>query len=180
MYFKEFEADDFEAIQAKLVPYVLSVCTDFTQFWNHIDVGELLTSIPELESAIYQMTGQSPFRAYVLTVKDAPLDVLDSKMNGNSLHRDTSKERYRLNWPIFNSASVETRFFTSDAEPTKLILPTGQIYLRYTEEQCVFKDSNILSKPTLIDTYAIHGLYRRGTKFPRFVLSLNFEKDIHI
>lgn len=180
MFYKEFDLDNFTAIQEKLVPHVLSFCSEFTQFWNHADVTELLSVVPELETAIYHMVGQRPFKSYVLAIKSAPLDVLDTKLNGNSLHRDTSVERYRLNWPILNSTSVETRFFTSDAEPTKLILPTGETYLKYTEDQCQLGDSNTLTKPTLIDTHAIHGLYRNSDSFPRFILSFNFEKEITI
>ena len=180
MFYKEFDLDTFPAIQAKLVPHVLSFCSGFTNFWNHADVTELLSVVPELETAIYRMVGQRPFKSYVLAIKSAPLDALDTKLNGNSLHRDTSVERYRLNWPILNSTSVETRFFTSDAEPTKLILPTGETYLKYTEDQCQLGGSNTLTKPTLIDTHAIHGLYRNGNNFPRFILSFNFEKEIII
>ena len=178
MFYKEFNLDNFEEIQAKLVPHVLSFCSKFTQFWNHADATELISAVPELKNAIYQITGQHPLKSYVLTVKDAPLDMLDTKLNGNSLHRDTSVERYRLNWPILNATSVETRFFTSDADAIKLILPTGETYLTFTEEQSVLTDSNILTKPTLIDTHAIHGLYRIGEKFPRFILSFNFEKEL--
>lgn len=180
MFYKEFELDNFNSIQSKLVPHVLSFCSDFTQFWNHTNTDELLSVVPELGEAIYGMVGQHPFRSYVLAVKSATTDLLDTKLNGNSLHRDTSVERYRLNWPILNSASVETRFFTSNSEPTKLILPTGETYLKYTEDQCTLRDSNVLSKPTLIDTHAIHSLYRNGTEFPRFILSFNFKEEIII
>ena len=78
MFYKEFDLDNFDAIQAKLVPHVLSFCSEFTQFWNHADVTELLSVVPELEIAIYNMVGQRPFKSYVLAIKAAPLDALDA------------------------------------------------------------------------------------------------------
>ena len=178
IYFKEFDVPNFEAIQAKLVPHVLSFAQGYANFWNIADTDSLLTAVPELKAAIESIIGQTPMKSYVLAIPNAPLHLLDTKLGVNSLHRDTSVEQYRLNWPILNGTSIETKFFTSDAEPTKLILPTGETYLTYTEDQCQLGGSNTLTKPTLINTHAIHGLYRNGDSFPRFILSFNFANEV--
>ena len=180
IYYKEFDVDNFDVIQSKLVPYVLSIAQNYKNFWNHVDTNSLLTAIPELKTAIESIIGQTPMKSYILVVPNGPLHLLDTKLGEHSLHRDTSVEQYRLNWPILNGTSIETKFFTSDAEPHKLVLPTGETYLTYDEDQCTFETSNVITKPTIINTHAIHSLYRIGTEFPRIILSFNFANEITI
>ena len=178
IYFKEFDVPNFDVIQAKLIPHVLSFAQSYTNFWNHADTDLLLTVVPELKVAIESIIGQPPFQSYVIVVPDAPLHTLDAQWGGNSLHRDTGAEQYRLNWPILNGASIETKFFSSSAEPKKMYLSTGNSYLKYTEDQCTLETSNVITKPTIINAHTIHSLYRIGTEFPRIILSFKFKNKI--
>jgi len=182
IYFKEFDVDNFDVIQSKLIPHVLSFAQNYTNTWNEIDVGPVLVAVPELKSAIKSITGKLPTKCIVFAYPIEPLDVMDAKYGKYSLHQDGNRgfSQYRLNWPILNGTSIETKFFSSSAEPKKLQLPTGQTYLGYQEDECVFETSNILTKPTIINVYAIHGLYRIGTVFPRIILSFDCGNDIKI
>lgn len=177
MYYKELEIQNFKKIQNVLVPHVLKVCKDYKNFWNHIDIDYIL-KVPLLASTIEQQLGQIPIKCYLGAIPDYDESKLNKKLNSNSLHRDTSTETYRLNWPIFNSDSIETKFFKSDFIPTKLYLPTGETYLKYEIDQCEEVTSNILKVPTLINVKEIHGLYKIKNNFPRFILGFKFPNEI--
>ena len=178
--FKELEINsyDYSMIQSYLIPFVMEKYPACTNFWNHLDVNELDQRVPGLFDTIEQQVNQRPLRAYLLAIPDADPAKLSTKLGKNSLHRDTSVEEYRLNWPVLNSGSIETRFFTSSVEPGKLILPTGETYLTYREDECELIDTLVMRYPTIIRVHTIHGLYHNGGKLPRYILSFNFEKEL--
>lgn len=176
--FKELDIKDFDIIQLKLVPYILEKYPGLIQFWNHVDQQDLFDAVPELEHALKNSVGQLPLKSYLLVVPNGPAHLVNAKLGANSIHRDTSAESTRLNWPILNPASIETRMFDTQAEPKKLILPTGQTYLTYQESECNLIGSFCLSKPTALHVHTIHGLYRVADALPRYVLSFNFEHSI--
>ena len=178
MYYKEFEIDNFENLQAQVIPYVLKLCKGIDQFWNNIDTTMLLTNLPELNQAVYSIVGQYPIIAYLLAVGGTE-EQLSNMLDDNSLHRDSGPQ-YRLNWPILNANSIETKFFTSAAEPTKTLAGPDAAYFRYHRKDCSLQDSYILTKPTLINVQQIHGLYRIKDKFPRIALSFKFPEEITI
>jgi hypothetical protein len=178
--FKEFDIPDFASIQSHLVPCILRRYTACVNFWNHVDLDMLAKDVPQVIDAIVGILGQVPSRAYLLAVPDAPEDVLAKKLGNNSLHRDTSIETCRLNWPILNSASIETRLYNSTAEPKQHVLPTGETYLTYRENDCREIARLYMTKPTLLHVHTIHGLFRASGPLPRYILSFNFANDNEI
>lgn len=176
--YKEFDVLNFDQIQSDLVPYILTKYPGLYQFWNHVDQDDLYQQVPELLAAIQLIAGQRPLKTYLLVIPNAPDHMINARLGGASLHRDTSVESTRLNWPILNSTSIETRVFSSDKEPTKLTLPTGETYLTYREDQCSQTGSFTMSKPTALHIHTIHGLYRATGPLPRYILSFNFEQSI--
>ena len=178
--FKELAINNskFTTIQNCLIPFVLQKYPACVNFWNHVDLVELDNNVPNLLDVIEEQVGQRPLRSYLLAIPNADPEKLSKKLGNNSLHRDTSVEEFRLNWPILNSGSIETRFFNSSVEPGKLILPTGETYLTYREDDCELIDTLVMKQPTVIRVHTIHGLYHNGGALPRYVLSFNFEKEL--
>jgi hypothetical protein len=178
--FKELSIDpaEFAVIQSQLIPFILQKYPMCVNFWNHVELAELENSVPKLLDVIEQHVGQRPLRSYLLAIPDADPEKLRKKLGKNSLHKDTSVEEFRLNWPILNSGSIETRFYTSVAEPSKLLLPTGETYLTYKESDCELIDTLVMKRPTVIRVHTIHGLYHNGGDLPRYVLSFNFAKEL--
>ena len=177
--FREFDVENFEVIQEKLVPYIIEKHPKLMQFWNNVNQDELFLIVPELLDAIISITGQKPLKTYILVVPYAPAEILNKRLGANSLHKDTSTEICRLNWPVLNSSSIETKIFESTAEPTKLLLDTGQTYLRFNESDCQEIGNYRQTKPTILNVHNIHGLYRvENSPLPRYVLSFNFDQPI--
>jgi hypothetical protein len=176
--YREFDVENFVKIQTQLIPYVLDRFPEVKNFWNHVDQFQLFEHVPDLLAAVINITGQTPLKTYLLAVSNSPVEVLNQKLNSNSLHRDTSTESCRLNWPLLNSTSIETRFFESTVESTKLILPTGEAYLTYQESDCNIIGKFVMSKPAILHVHTIHGLYRAPGPLPRYILSFNFENPI--
>lgn len=176
--FRQFDIENFDSIQEKLVPWVRQRYRWTYRFWNHVDQNQLFTDVPELLTAVEQTIGYSPLKTYMLAVPWVPGFVLRKKLGAHSLHRDTSSESTRFNWPVLNGASIETKLFDSAVEPNKKILPTGETYLTYQEKDCTEIGSFLLDRPTLLHVHTIHGLYRAEGPLPRFILSFNFEQSI--
>jgi hypothetical protein len=178
-HWRELDIPEFDVIQQRLVPWVLHRYPDSSMgFWNHADQAALFEAVPELETTIQRVMGQTPVMTYLLIVGPENSWQHSGRSNENSLHRDTSTESCRLNWPILNSTSIETRIYRSDSEPERLLLPSGTSYLRYHEPQCEFLGSFRMSRPTLLRVHSIHGLFRVEGALPRYILSFKFAQDI--
>ena len=177
-FLREFDIDNFDDIQAELIPFVLVNYPGLYQFWNHVDQAELFTKVPELLMAIQTIFKQTPLKTYLLVIPNGPSHLVEAKLGATSIHKDTSIESCRLNWPVLNGTSIETRMYDTTGEPNKIQLPTGETYLTYKQEQCEQVAAFYLTKPTLMHVHTAHGLYRASGPLPRYVLSFNFEHDV--
>jgi len=177
--FRKIDVDNFDNIQKELVPWVKRHYRWTLKFWNHVNQDQLFTDIPELKTAIKTVIGQTPLRTYMLAVPGVPEFILRKKIGPHSLHRDTSNESVRFNWPVLNGTSIETKLFTSTVEPKCRQLATSkETYLSYREEYCQEIDSFLLDRPTLLHVHTIHGLYRAPGPLPRYILSFKFAESI--
>lgn len=176
--FTELEIANFEAIQTHLVPYVLKKYPRRFQFWNHVDQEDLFSAVPELQTAIKTAIGQAPVKTYLFVVPWAPGFILNRKLGSKTIHRDTGDENARFNWPVLNSSSIETRFFTSSAEPKKTTRADSGETWSYQESDCELIDRFCMTRPAVLHVKTIHGLYRAAGPLPRYVLSFKFEHPI--
>ncbi len=176
--YRKINVENFDLIQEKLVPWVKRRYRWTRKFWNHVDQDQLFQNIPELLISVEQAIGQTPLKTYMLAVPWAPKFVLDKKLGDNTLHRDTSTEAVRFNWPVLNGTSIETQLFSSQIEPHKKLLSSGETYLTYKRADCDQIDSFFLDQPALLHVHTIHGLYRASGPLPRYILSFNFENSI--
>ena len=176
---RELDIPEFDILQRDLVPWVLSrFPNDDVGFWNHADPQDLFACVPRLPRAIHDAIGQIPDRIYVLIVSGKTWEQ-SGRNNEQSLHRDTSEESCRLNWPVLNSTSIETRMYRSNSEPTRLLLPSGTSYLKYQADQCEFAGSFRMHRPTVLRVHSIHGLFHvPDMPLPRYILSFRFPRDI--
>jgi hypothetical protein len=176
--FRKFDVDNFDNIQSKLIPWVQRHHRWTLKFWNHVDQDQLFADIPELLHTVESIVGQTPLKTYMLAIPWAPEFILRRKIGAHSLHRDTSVESTRFNWPVLNGTSIETKLFTCSKEPDKKTLVSGETYLKYHEKDCKEVASFLLDRPTLLHVHTIHGLYRATGPLPRYILSFNFEQSI--
>jgi hypothetical protein len=176
--FRKIDVENFDQVQQKLVPWVRRHYRWTFKFWNHIDQARLFDDVPELSDAVNMVIGQRPLRTYLLVVPWMPNFVAARRLGEKTLHRDTSVEAVRFNWPVLNGTSIKTKLFNCNKEPLKKTLSSGETYLNYREQDCDEIDSFFLDKPTLLHVHTIHGLYRADGPLPRYILSFNFDKPI--
>lgn len=177
--YKELNIDNFDAIQSKLIPYITETYPDKKNFWNVVIQETLYNAVPEFKSCLEKTFGSIPHRLFLLVVPYSPdISAIKKFTDENSLHQDSTIYPYRVNWPILNSDSVETRFFTSNETPTIVPLPTGQTYKCYQYSDCTEIESFCLRKPTVFNTSIIHGLFLKKPVLPRYILSLEYEFDL--
>jgi hypothetical protein len=176
--FREFDIENFDQIQTKLQPWIKKRYRWTFKFWNHVDQQQLFQDIPELLTTLESIVGQPPLKTYMLAVPWIPEFLIKRKLGGHTLHKDTAQEAVRLNWPVLNGPSIETKFFKSVSDPNRTFLSTGESYLKYQEQDCVQIDSFRLTKPSLIHVHTIHGLYRASGPLPRYILSFKFHSSI--
>jgi hypothetical protein len=178
--YRKIDVDNFDEIQEKLVPWIKRHHRWTFKFWNHVDQYQLFKDIPELPDAIEQVIGQRPLHTYMLAVPWVPGFVAKKILGSNTLHKDTSVESVRFNWPVLNGPTVETKLFVSSIDPEQKQLHTSkETYLSYREEDCQEIASFFLDKPTLLHVHTIHGLYRASGPLPRYILSFKFENPIN-
>jgi len=177
--YKELDLENFELVQAKLIPYIADNYPNKKDFWNVVIQEDLYQAVPEFKQCLESTFGSVPHRVFLLVVPNASnIDMVKKFTDENSLHQDSTVYPYRVNWPILNSDSIETKFFTSDQEPNIIPLPTGQTYKCYQYSECKEIDSFYLSKPTIFNTSVIHGLFIKKPVLPRYILSLEYEFDL--
>jgi len=175
---RELDIDNFDSIQTNLVPYVLKKYPRRFQFWNYVDQTDLFSTVPQLKSAIVDVVGQEPVKTYLFAIPWAPAFILAYKLGGKTIHRDTGDETTRLNWPVLNASSIETRFFKSAVPPNKITrADSGETWV-YRESDCELIDQFCMTRPTVLHVHTIHGLYRAVGPLPRYVLSFKFKHDI--
>jgi len=176
--FREFNVPNFDNIQSQLVPYIVSKYAHCTDFWNQINQQELFDTVPDLSNTISSFIGLPPSVAYLIAIPNNAKTI--AGLGPTSLHYDHGTESCRLNWPILNSTSIETRLFTSDVEPTIHYLSTNEPYLSYHERDCNLIGSFRMTMPTLLRVHTIHGLYHvsKEAPLPRLVLSFKFGEDL--
>lgn len=176
--YREIDVENFDQIQEKLVPWVKRQHRWTTKFWNHVDQVDLFSTVPELKTTIADVVGQEPVKTYLFAIPRVPSLILAYKLGAKTIHRDTGNETARLNWPVLNSSSVETRFFKSSVEPRKTIRSDSGETWNYQESDCELIDRFCMTRPTVLHVHTIHGLYRATGPLPRYVLSFKFEQDI--
>lgn len=177
--YKEIDVENFDVIQSKLIPYITETYPNKIDFWNVVIQETLYDAVPEFKTCLENTFGSTPHRIFLLVIPNVPdVSLIKKFIDENSLHQDTTIYPYRLNWPILNSDSVETKFFVSDQQPLVVPLPTGQTYKCYQYNNCQEIESFFLNKPTVFNTSVIHGLFLKKPVLPRYILSLEYEFDL--
>jgi hypothetical protein len=200
-HWRELDIAEFDDIQQRLVPWVLwrypmgrkkylstdellnsdqssSDCHHWIDFksnggikyYHNIDQLSMFAAVPQLPTVLHRITGQLP-ETSSLWVLETPIDEV--------MHRDNHKHICRLNWPVMNSASVETRIYHSQCHAMKI--PTSQMsfnYIRYKESDCELIGSYRMTKPTILRIRSIHSMARADGPLPRYILGFTFADDI--
>jgi hypothetical protein len=102
--------------------------------------------------------------------------------NNKSIHIDNSPRPCRLQWPVFNSQSVETIWYTADPnDRTTVILPNRVPYTSYQPEDCKEIARTCIVRPTVIRVEEPHAVDRTSDNpkdFPRAAFSFVFKETL--
>lgn len=179
--YQKFDWPEFHSIQQKLVPVILDIVDNMREryLFNKFTAEQIETiyhAVPEFRSTIDQRIGDR-----ILDIKAIYID--ENFRTKNVAHIDdeekTAETYFRLNWPILNSDNHETVYFLNDQEPTWEEIPGGTSAFTFDEDQLQRIDSFILDRPTLMNVLEIHGMYPIDTRFPRIILTVDFENSGH-
>lgn len=176
-YFIELEYPEVPELTAQLRALLIPEFETKKTFWNIYDHMSLYQKIPKFKEFITKHFGTIA-KLYILVVQEPPKD--KNVLDDNSIHKDTGTEMYRLNWPLQNGDTIETRFYSTNGNEKKLDLPSGQTYISFNVNDCKHEASLVLTKPTLFNVKEAHGLYQHKDAFPRILMSIKFENDISI
>jgi len=177
--YRKFDWPKFDEIQSLLVPYILEQVDNmpekflFNKF-SHEQKQKLYELIPDFRSTIKDIINDE-----ILDIKAIYID--ENFRTKNVAHIDDEQKPngtyYRLNWPILNSENHETVYFESDNDPSWEEVPGGTSAYVFNEDNLTRIDSFILDRPTLMNVLQIHGMYPIGNRFPRIILTIDFENS---
>jgi len=179
--YRKFNWPHIEEIQSTLVPYILEQIDGIDEkfLFNKFSQEQkqnIYRVAPRFRETINTVIGDS-----ILDIKAIYID--ETFRTRNVAHVDdeekTAETYYRLNWPILNSDNHETVYFRADSEPVWEETGGGTGAFTYDEANIERVDSFILDSPTLMNVLEIHGMYPIDTRFPRIILTIDFENSNH-
>lgn len=152
-----------------------------TEFWNMLNTQDLLIHIPELKEALVKLNIEMVNISYIV-VKSGEA-VLHSDLAGDPELTE------RVNWPIANAATSETRFYSvkntvsttvgkaNSGEPNK-------DYIMYNPRDTVeHLGTYVLSKPIIFNFRTPHSVHRvpgaapERPDLPRLLLTITVRKS---
>lgn len=167
MKYYKFLDLEFEHVTEKLKNFYLKNEDMFKTFWTDISMLNLMNDFPELQEMFNPLDITIKTVAFVKTTKPV-----------TEIHRDYTTYKTRINLPVLNCELTETKFYTTNKEPEKLLLPNGITYLCFKDEDCTQVDSLCLSKPTLIKIQELHQVCSNNPNLPRVSCTIGFQEDI--
>lgn len=173
--YKELHLEGYENSIDELLPKITSLFEESKDFYNIIDLDWFLFNCPKKLLNQLKDIGGEIFRPIVLKVSNNN----PQKTNSNSIHVDGGIVDYRLNLPLLNSDSVETRFYQIiiDNPNAKIVNNYGSVANFYKEEDLELIDRLVITKPVIFPVKIPHGLFVIKPRFPRYMLTIQFESD---
>jgi hypothetical protein len=177
--YRKFNWPKYEQIQEKLVPYILEQVDQmperflFNKFTRE-QKEQIFQLVPELKETIDEIIGDE-----ILDIKAIYIDKTFRTKNVAHIDAEekTSDTYCRLNWPILNSDNHETVYFDTELDPVWEEVPGGTGAFTYNEDTLERIGSFILDAPTLMNVLEIHGMYPLGNRFPRIILTIDFDNS---
>lgn len=176
--YKEVELIGYEESVSEFLPKVLELLEYSESFYNDFDLEWFDTNCPiKLLEQIKQIGGTID-RLVLFKVCERNLD----KFVDGGIHIDSGIADYRLNLPLMNSDSIETRFYadTTAVPVTKIVNKYGGTADFYIEQDLELIDKLVMSKPVIFPVKIPHGLFVLKDQFPRYILSIQFKNDLKL
>ena len=167
MQYYKFLDLEFEHVSVKLKSFYLKNENMFKTFWTNVSLVPIINEIPELQEMF------DPLR---ITIKS--VSFVKSTNRFSEIHRDHTVYLSRINLPVLNCELTKTKFYTTDKEPTKKLLPNGVTYLSFNAKDCVQADSFCLSQPALLKVQELHQVCSDNPNLPRVSCTIGFHEDI--
>ena len=174
--YKELDLDNYKDSVDEFLPKIIELLEDSNQFYNDLDPIWFVNNCPsKLLKQISDIGGEISL-PFVLKVSNENVHNANSK----SIHVDGGIADYRLNLPLLNSDSVETRFYRvkdSDNPNPRVVNPYGSVANFYKEEDLELIDQLVITRPLIFPVKIPHGLFVIKQQLPRYVLTIQFESD---
>lgn len=175
-YYKFVDIDDYNKLKQSLVKYIANTMSNSDQVYNELE-NSLFKQ--HCSTQLYQKIldiGGEIFRTWILKIDKNNLHRFKTT---SSIHIDTGIAKYRLNLPLLNAESVETKFFKIiNYNPEMRVINNYNVSTEFFQESdCSFRDSYIMSKPLVLNVKEPHGLFIVDNKWPRYILTIQFVDD---
>lgn len=161
-YWKELPCDNYNEINQEILNWIEanSELMTTTEFWNPIDIKDLLSSCPMFQEWIISN------RLFIKTIAVT----IGKIISCCPVHVDTPPARFKLSWPVKNTAGSYNRWFseTNDCETFTNKLG-GKGYTSYSN--LVEIASHELVAPCIIDAGVPHDVWYPDNSTPAFPVS---------
>ena len=169
-YYKKLPCNDYNKINQEILEYVLLVLdvSNPTAFWNAVPAADFVRSTPLFQTWLKEQNLQ--IKALAVTI--------GTNHDCCGPHRDTPPARFKLSWPIQNSATTFNRFFQTknSNSQTHINHLGGTSYLNLNE--LIEVDRMRVDSPALIDAQQPHDVwFEPNSKFPRLGLQCHLMKE---
>jgi hypothetical protein len=167
-YYRYLDLDHKVACE-KLKNYAMENASKIKNFWTFLNTPKLLKLFPEV---------QSMFDPLNITIKQISLITSNNTSIRDGIHRDHTNCNVRINIPIMNCEGSVTNFYSSNAEPQKLLLSNGIPYYQIDYNKCVLVDSFCLEKPAALRIREPHQVIASSQQSPRVSCTIEFVENI--
>jgi hypothetical protein len=168
--------------QPALQELVTACVADTNEIYNYVDLAQVKAKCSQTVSLIENYFDATLERVVVFKMTAESMHTLGDKF----IHIDSGPRSVRLNWPILNPASVETKYFKitdADYRPRRhYINPPFKDYIDICDAACCEEvDSVCVDRPTIFTvSQTPHGMYAAGDQWPRIMCSFNFVDDTNL
>jgi hypothetical protein len=152
-YYKYLSCDNYNEINQEILTFLFrfNIIQDSCQFWNPVSVVDFLRTCP----LFGEWARQQGVRIKTLSVTVGLFN------RCCTAHIDTPPARFKLSWPVMNTANTYNRWFSSSQHATTEInAHSGTSYL--IEEELTELARVCVDRPMLIDAGTIHDVWVDG------------------
>jgi hypothetical protein len=137
-----------------------------TGAWKNTDLYEVKQHCPALEQLFKPLNLDISYLAFFVT-----------HWAVSQIHTDV-KPWPRINLPILNCDSTETRFYISSKPPVKRYQEDGVPYFYIDPDKCQHVDQYFLTKPVVFRPSQPHCVFSNNPIFPRISCTIGFHQNI--
>lgn len=171
-YYKYLDID-CSIVSPKLIKYVydnsdLILESQKSSSWKSVNTQDVLNKVPELIEM---------FTPLSLTIKYLAFFITDIPYGTIHIDHDT-QSNCRINIPVLNCDSSETRFFTISEEPVKVLQKNGIPLLKLNPLACTQVDKFELTKPVVFRNNQPHQVVSYNENQPRISCTIGFHENL--